>query len=53
MEIRIYRSYEHYQGSKPFYVAKVENVDVFSFSEAMKVFRAIYGSQIIIVFICV
>lgn len=53
MEIRIYRSYEHYQGSKPFYTAKVENMDVFSFSEALKVFRSIYGSSIIIVFICV
>lgn len=51
MEIRIYRSFEHFSGNKPFYTARVECLDTFSPERSLDVFRSIYGPKIVIVFI--
>ena len=53
MEIRIFRDMNFYSSNKPMYVSKVLNVDAFDFSKCLDVFRLIYGSDIIIVFLCV
>lgn len=52
MEIRIYKSMQHYTQNKPLYVSRVECPDAFNYSQALDVFRSIYGSSVIIVFLC-
>ena len=52
MEIRIYQSMQHYSGNKPLYVARVECPDAFSYPHSLEVFRSIYGSNVIVVFVC-
>lgn len=51
MEIRIYRSMQHYSGNKPLFCSKIDCPDAFSFENALSVFRSIYGKGIIIVII--
>lgn len=51
MEIRIYKSMQHYTGNKPLYVARVECPDAFNYSASLDLFRSIYGSNVVIVFI--
>ena len=53
MEIRLYRDLSQFSANKHFYCAKVVNTDVFEFSDAIMLFKAIYGNDIIINFICV
>lgn len=53
MEIRIYKSMQHYSGNKPLYVGRVGCPDAFEFSKCLDVMRSIYGSDVIIVFLCV
>lgn len=53
MEIRVYRDLSAYTASKPLYCTKVSCPDAFSFQSCLDVFRSIYGSEVIIVFICV
>ena len=52
MEIRVYSNFDAYTNSKPLFVSKVNCLDAFSFEKFMQVFKSIYGSTIIIVFIC-
>ena len=51
MEIRIYKSMQHYSGNKPLYVVRVECPDAFNYPSSLDVFRSIYGSSVVIVFI--
>ena len=44
---------QHYSGNKPLYVGRVSNPDGFDFSKCLDVMRCIYGSDSIIVFLCV
>lgn len=53
MEIRIYKSMQHYNGNKPLYVFRVHSPENFKFSESLDLFRSIYGCSVIIVFLCV
>lgn len=53
MEVRIYKSMTHYTANKPLYVARVDSPETFSFSNSLEVFRSIYGSSVVIVFLCV
>lgn len=43
---------QHYSGNKPLYVSRVECPDAFNYVHALEVFRSIYGSNIIVVFVC-
>lgn len=52
MEIRIYKSLQNYNGNKPLSVLRVECPDAFNYVHALEVFRSIYGSNVVIVFIC-
>lgn len=52
MEIRIYQSMEHYRANKTLYVGRVNCPDAFNFSHTLDVFRCIYGSNIVVVIIC-
>lgn len=36
-----------------FYCVRVECLDAFDFSSALDVFRSIYGSKVVITFVCV
>lgn len=53
MEVRIYKCMEHYSVNKPLYCVRVDCPDAFDFSKSLDVFRSIYGSSVIIVFLCV
>lgn len=53
MEIRVFKSISAYTSNKPFLVSKVASPDIFDFSKCLDTFRCIYGSEIVIVFLCV
>lgn len=53
MEIRIYNNMDSFSRGKYFYCARIECPDAFNFSSALDVFRSIYGTDVIIVFLCV
>lgn len=53
MEIRIYKSMQYYTGNKPLYVSRVDCPDAFSYSDAISVFRSIYGNGVVIIFMVV
>lgn len=44
---------DDYTARKAFYVCRVSCPDVFSFSSTLNVMRSIYGSDVIIEFLCV
>ena len=44
---------QHYNGNKPMYVARVDCPDAFDYASALSVFRSIYGTGIIVIFMCV
>ena len=52
MEIRIYRDLSAWSNRKHFYCAKVECPDTFDFTSAKNLFKSIYGSDIVVEFIC-
>lgn len=53
MEIRVFKSMQAYTSNKPFLVSKIASPDTFDFSKCLETFRCIYGSEIVIVFLCV
>lgn len=53
MEIKIFRNHQAFRDNKPLYCARIECVDLFDFSDSLNVFRSIYGTGVIIVFVCV
>ncbi len=54
MEIRIFSSLElALRNEKWRYCARVKTPDAFDFHKALDVFRSIYGSDVVITFICV
>ena len=53
MEIRIYASLECFRSGKVLYCHRVSDPDNFSFSDCLSVFRSLYGSNVIVVFVCV
>lgn len=44
---------EAFNKGKVLYCARVESPEVFNFTSALDVFRSIYGSQVVIMFVCV
>lgn len=53
MEVRVYKSMSEYSANKPLYCARVNVPSCFPFEKALEVFGAIYGTDVIIVFLCV
>lgn len=53
MEVRVYRSMSEYSANKPLYCTRVSSPSCFAFEKCLEVFRSIYGSDVIIVFLCV
>lgn len=43
----------HYSGNKALFVSRVDSPEKFCFSSALEVFKSIYGSDVVIVFVCV
>lgn len=39
--------------NKPFYSARVDRPDDFCYQDSLRVFRSIYGNEVVIVFVCV
>ena len=53
MEIRVYASLDLMSKEKRLYCARVQDVDFFSFSDCLRLMKAIYGKDVIVVFVCV
>ena len=53
MEVRVYKSMSEYSANKPIYCVRVKAPSCFPFEKALEVFNSIYGSDVIIVFLCV
>lgn len=53
MEIRIYKDLDLFSKGKYLYCVRVDIVDAFDFNSALSVFRSIYGSKVVISFVCV
>lgn len=53
MEIKIYRSMKHLTADKPLMCVRVSFPDEFDLNSSLKVFRCLYGHDIVIVLVCV
>lgn len=52
MEVRIYLNLESYAVNKSVYTAKVATPSVFEFQKCLDVFKSIYGSSAVVIFMC-
>lgn len=53
MEVRVYLNLSSFTDGKPVYCSRVQCPDTFSFSDALNLFKSIYGVGCCVVFVCV
>lgn len=53
MEVRVYNSLDLMIKDKRLYCARVLDTDNFSFSDCLRLMKSIYGSHVIVCFLCV
>lgn len=53
MEIRVFSSLDARAKGKTLFCGRVNCPDAFSFEKSLDVFRSIYGSDVVIEFLCV